>query len=80
MAENLNIPQPDPSWDYYLAWHSLQFVKSKIENALVVMTNQEFGTFSCDTEIKELLEPARDKLTEIIDEELNFVEDDEETA
>ncbi|MEH2263833.1 hypothetical protein [Nostoc sp.] len=41
--ENLNIPQPDPSWDYYIEWHKLiranaqlkeliEFI-SKIENA-----------------------------------------------
>ncbi|MCC5640490.1 hypothetical protein LC593_32615 [Nostoc sp. CHAB 5844] len=84
-SENLetnNTWQPDPTWDYYLAWHSLQYAKSQIEKALTFMAEEEFGNATADEEIKQLLEPAKDKLTDIIDDELNFIDvnEDEETA
>ncbi|MGV0102335.1 hypothetical protein NSTCB13_00856 [Nostoc sp. DSM 114160] len=68
----------DPAWDYYLAWHSLQVVKNQIESALLIMVSQEYGSDDADDDMKNLLEPARDKLTEIIENELVFGEHEEE--
>lgn len=76
--ETNNIFHLDSSWDYYLAWHSLQVVKSKIERALAIMSSQKYGDEDADVDIKNLLEPAREKLTEIINEELIFGEKEEE--
>ncbi|BAY22351.1 hypothetical protein NIES2100_21140 [Calothrix sp. NIES-2100] len=76
--KNLETHQPDPAWDYYLAWHSLQYVKSKIEQCLTLMSKQNFGSASADEEMIALLESARNKTGEIITSELIFTDDDDE--
>ncbi|MBC1242199.1 hypothetical protein [Nostoc sp. 2RC] len=73
--ENLSdIPQPDPEWDYYPLWHSLQHIKAKIDAALKVMNKQEYANSVTDVEMREILDLASDKLIEIV----NSLEHDEE--
>ncbi|WGV23357.1 hypothetical protein [Halotia branconii] len=77
--ENLsNIPQPDPSWDYYGTWRLLHGIKARIDEALKIMKNSENSTAEIDKEIKLSLEIASDRLIEIIDNDL--VTHDDETA
>lgn len=66
--ENLNIPQPDPGWDYYILWHSLHHIKSKIDEALGDMNHIENATPEMDKEIKKLLATASDKLIKIVNQ------------
>lgn len=32
--ENENFPQPDPSWDYYITWHTLLKAKSRLDTLI----------------------------------------------
>lgn len=73
--ENLDIPQPDPAWDYYIIWHSLHHIKAKIDVALKIMKDCEYASSDSDDDIKDELAAASDKLTEII-EQLS-IDDDE---
>ncbi|AFY34889.1 hypothetical protein [Calothrix sp. PCC 7507] len=72
------IPEPDPAWDYYPLWHSLQHIKAKIDAALKVMGASEEANSGLDQEIKNLLEPASDMFIQIIERELNVEYEDED--
>jgi hypothetical protein len=72
-----NLPQPDPAWDYYIRWHSLHHIKAKIDAALQIMSSSEEANSEVNDDIKRLLDPASDKLVEIVDS-LTF--DDDDTA
>ncbi len=63
---NNNIPEPDPSWDYYISWHSLQHVQAKISEALKVMRDAEITNVGVDRQLREILDLASDKLIEVI--------------
>ncbi|MBH8564714.1 hypothetical protein I8748_21435 [Nostoc sp. CENA67] len=75
-----NIWQPDPSWDYYILWHSFLYVKAKIDAALSCIKDEEYAMPGVEIEIKKILEPASSKLIEIVDSlpEEEEEEDDEE--
>ncbi|MBD2609527.1 hypothetical protein H6G81_34825 [Scytonema hofmannii FACHB-248] len=32
----------DPSWDFYLVWHSCNYCKALIDDALQIVTSSEF--------------------------------------
>ncbi|MEH2371965.1 hypothetical protein [Nostoc sp.] len=64
--ENLNIPQPDPAWDYYIIWHSCQHIKAKIDAALKIMHDSENANKEIDKELYDLLDPASENLIEVI--------------
>ncbi|RCJ16940.1 hypothetical protein A6S26_32055 [Nostoc sp. ATCC 43529] len=65
--ENLDdIPQPDPSWDYYIHWHSLHHVQAKISQALNFMRDAEITNVAVDEQLREILDSASDKLIEVI--------------
>ncbi|MEH2115380.1 hypothetical protein [Nostoc sp.] len=66
--EDLNIPQPDPAWDYYILWHSLHHIKAKVDETLQIMNHIEKATPEIDQEIRQTLVPASNKLIEIINE------------
>jgi len=66
--ENLNIPEPDPSWDYYVLWHSLHHIKAKIDAALKIIGNSEDARPEIGYLIRNLLEPASDKFTTIVEQ------------
>jgi hypothetical protein len=66
--QNLNIPQPDPAWDYYIAWYSLHHIKAKIDEALIIMNENEKSNPVIDRLIKQSLAPASDKLIEIVEQ------------
>ncbi|BCL34237.1 hypothetical protein [Nostoc sp. MS1] len=69
------------TWDYYIAYHLLLQAKAKIEEALERMVQEEYGNYDADQAIKKILEPAQARITETLDEELIFPqEEDEETA
>ncbi len=72
--ENLDIPQPDPAWDYYPLWHSLHHIKAKIDVALKLMSEVEITNLALDKQLREMLDSASDKLIEIV----NQFPDDEE--
>jgi hypothetical protein len=76
---NLEIPQPDPSWDYYVLWHSLHHIKAKIEDALKILGVEENAKLTLEREIKKLLDPASDKFIAIL-EQLPYVDDEDDDA
>ncbi|MEH1981397.1 MAG: hypothetical protein V7L27_19375 [Nostoc sp.] len=65
--KKLSIPHPDPAWDYYIAWYSLHHIKDKIDEALIIMNENEKSTPQIDHLIKQSLAPASDKLIEIVE-------------
>jgi hypothetical protein len=42
--ENLNIPQPDPSWDYYIEWHKLIKANAQLKELIEFMSKVENAT------------------------------------
>lgn len=47
MIEN-NIPEPEPSWDYYLTFHKLLKAQSNLEKLISYVRNLEDSVFSDD--------------------------------
>jgi hypothetical protein len=46
--ENLNIPHPDPAWDYYIEWHKLIRAKTQLEKVIEFISTVE--SFSEETQ------------------------------
>ncbi|MEH1781732.1 MAG: hypothetical protein V7L26_22000 [Nostoc sp.] len=63
-------PQPDPAWDYYEIWQSLQQVKAKIDAGLAFISEQEAADDTTDQKLREVLEPAAEKLVNVIEQDL----------
>ncbi|MEH2123091.1 hypothetical protein [Nostoc sp.] len=42
--ENLNIPHPDPSWDYYIEWHKLIRAKAQLDKLIEFISKVENAT------------------------------------
>jgi hypothetical protein len=65
---NQNSNNPDPAWDYYITWYSLRHIKAKIDEALIIMNENQKSTPITDRLIKQSLAPASDKLIEIVEQ------------
>lgn len=63
-----NQTTPDASWDYYVTWHSCQYIKAKVDAALKIMNDSENATPELDEEIQNLLIPASDRLILIVED------------
>ena len=50
--ENLNISQPDPSWDYYITWHKLFKAKAHLEKLIKYVGQFEEAETSIDEQIE----------------------------
>lgn len=37
----VTIPTPDPSWDYYQLWHTLQLIKSDLDSSIKLLSETE---------------------------------------
>ncbi|MHC5740249.1 hypothetical protein [Nostoc sp.] len=53
--ENLDIPQPDPSWDYYLTYHRLIKAKSQLNQLIKDISELEASSADSDELINENL-------------------------
>lgn len=53
--ESNNIPQPDPSWDYYPTWHLLIHYKTKIDKVLKLIETSEDREIKTDHYIRHEL-------------------------
>ena len=42
--QNLNIPHPDPAWDYYIEWHKLIRAKAQLEKLIEFILKIENAT------------------------------------
>ncbi|WP_448271907.1 hypothetical protein [Nostoc sp. DSM 114160] len=42
--ENLEVPQPDPAWDYYIEWHKLLRAKARLEKLIEFISKCENST------------------------------------
>ncbi|BAZ49589.1 hypothetical protein NIES4103_22010 [Nostoc sp. NIES-4103] len=73
-----SISQPIADSDYYLVWHSLEYIKRKITNAQKYMSAYRNGDYQSSQQIKDFLIPAFDKLGTVIDKDLDYVDEDEE--
>lgn len=51
--ENLDIPEPDPSWDYYLTYHRLLKAKSQLNQLIKDISELELATAESDQSINE---------------------------
>ncbi|MDZ8227038.1 hypothetical protein [Nostoc sp. ChiVER01] len=68
--ENLNISQPDPAWDYYEIWQSLHIIKNKIDAGIKLISGEEQADDVTDQKLRQILEPASEKLVGIIEQDL----------
>ncbi|MHC5729588.1 MAG: hypothetical protein ACYTXY_36780 [Nostoc sp.] len=73
---NLNISQPDPDWDYYEVWQSLHTIKNKIDAGIKLISGKETGDNTTDKKLKEILEPALEKLESVIENDLTDYSED----
>ncbi|MEH1790545.1 MAG: hypothetical protein V7L23_34525 [Nostoc sp.] len=64
---NLLNGTPDPTWDYYLIWHQLQYCKSRIEKALQTISKNEYSAIETDREMRRLLIDPCQELNNIVD-------------
>ncbi|MFN6484030.1 MULTISPECIES: hypothetical protein [unclassified Nostoc] len=51
--ENLDIPHPDPSWDYYLIYHRLLKAKYELDKLIHCISEIESATDESDNSINE---------------------------
>ena len=65
-----NIPQPDPSWDYYLTWHKLFKAKSHLEELIHYVGQFE----SEEVEINERIESDLFMITRYLQDVLPKIE------
>ncbi|MBD2344186.1 hypothetical protein [Anabaena subtropica] len=72
-----NIPQPDPSWDYYEVWQALHLAQSKIKSGVKVILGQEQANHDTDQKLKEILEAVVEELEQVIDHNLSAYADEE---
>ncbi|MHC5827888.1 MAG: hypothetical protein ACYT04_71375 [Nostoc sp.] len=72
---NNQIP-PDPSWDYYEVWQSLHTIKNKIDAGIKLISGKETGDNTTDKKLKEILEPALEKLESVIENDLTDYSED----
>ncbi|MEA5622519.1 hypothetical protein [Nostoc sp. UHCC 0251] len=61
--ENLDIPHPDPAWDYYIEWHKLLRAKAQLEKLIEFMSKVE--NFTEDTQ--EILQKDLQAITDTIE-------------
>lgn len=64
------IPQPDPSWDYYLTWHKLFKAKSHLEELILYVGQFE----SEEVEINERIESDLFMITRYLQDVLPKIE------
>ncbi|MEH2065124.1 MAG: hypothetical protein V7K50_23170 [Nostoc sp.] len=76
MTNVVNISQPDPDWDYYETWQSLQTIKTKIEAGIKLISGEETGDTRTDKKLKEILEPALEQLESVIENDLTDYSED----
>ena len=72
------ISQPILNSDYYPVWHSLEYVKEKIISAQRYMSAYSDGDYQSSQQIKDFLSPASEKLIQVIDNDLDYEEEDDE--
>lgn len=58
---------PDPTWDYYLIWHQLKYCKSRIDKALLTISQKEYSSIGTDREMRRLLIDPCQELNNIVD-------------
>ncbi|MBD2202736.1 hypothetical protein H6G33_17815 [Calothrix sp. FACHB-1219] len=75
-----NIPQPDPSWDYYQIWNSLLAIKSQMDRGLNLIAKVEKADSQIDEKLREILEPALNELEQIMEEDLSDYYSEESDA
>jgi hypothetical protein len=51
--ENLDIPQPDPAWDYYITYHKLLKAKAELNKLIHYISELESATGGSDESINE---------------------------
>nr|WP_322708840.1 hypothetical protein [Nostoc sp. ChiSLP03a] len=60
---NNNIPQPDPTWDYYIEWHKLIRAKAQLDKLIEFISKVENAT----EETQEILIKDLQSLTDTLE-------------
>ncbi|MBE9210418.1 hypothetical protein IQ244_28725 [Nostoc sp. LEGE 06077] len=55
----------DPSWDFYITWHSCQYAKALIDKALATMNTEEFPNAELYPKAQTLVREAEGYLREL---------------
>lgn len=69
---NLNIPQPDPEWEYYGLWQDVHTAKADLDKAIKYIAVIEQPDDSTDACIAQMLNGVADLLrncVEVFDED-----------
>lgn len=70
-----NIPQPDPSWDYYEIWNSMLAIKSQMDTGLKLIAKAEKADNITDEKLARILNPALNELEQTLDDLTNYSEE-----
>ncbi|WP_445631576.1 hypothetical protein [Nostoc sp. DSM 114167] len=70
MTKTSNIPEPDPSWDYYVTWHKLLKAKSQLDKLIKDVSEYEEETVTQN----EYFEEQLSKILKILNSTLPKIE------
>ncbi|MEH1811947.1 MAG: hypothetical protein V7K26_03580 [Nostoc sp.] len=62
-------PQSNPAWRFYLTWHSCEYSKALIDEALSIMSKQEFPSAELYPRARDLILSA----SRILEEQGHFM-------
>jgi len=54
----------DPSWEFYITWHSCQYAKALIDKALVIINNEQFPNAELYAQAQNFVREAEGYLRE----------------
>ncbi|MDZ8067754.1 MAG: hypothetical protein RMY64_19380 [Nostoc sp. DedQUE08] len=63
MTKTPNIPEPDPTWDYYIEWHKLIRAKTQLDKLIEFISKVENAT----EETQEILIKDLQSLTDTLE-------------
>ncbi|BAY16904.1 hypothetical protein NIES21_27380 [Anabaenopsis circularis NIES-21] len=69
-----NIPQPDPTWDYYIIWHKLFKAKNHLDKLVAEIAPIEYSSTAIDQGINNDLDAIIGILS---DTYIDITDDDE---
>lgn len=62
----MNLPDPDPSWDYATLYQHLSFAKSALDRAIATVSQVEYASDATDSALLELLETLQGETSNAI--------------
>ncbi|MBN3959238.1 hypothetical protein [Nostoc sp. NMS8] len=70
MTKTSNIPEPNPSWDYYITWHKLLKAKFHLDDLMEYISKLE----EASADSNEVVEEDLSKIIRILESVLPKIE------